>query len=106
MAYQRRALAIRWAMLLRESNSFVGAAGFNSLGGVCELAYHLHPDYWGRGLMAETCRAIMQWARDEVGANSFVAFIESDNLPSLNLIQRLGFVGADDFRHGARRFTR
>ena len=34
----------RWALISLDSGSFVGAVGFNSLGEVCELAYHMDPE--------------------------------------------------------------
>jgi ribosomal-protein-alanine N-acetyltransferase len=41
----------RWAVLSKDGGEFFGALGFNSLGACAELAYHLHPDFWGKGIM-------------------------------------------------------
>ena len=43
----------RWAVINRKSRVFAGAVGFNSLAPTAELAFHLRPEFWGRGIMRE-----------------------------------------------------
>ena len=70
-ALQADGVGCRWAMRLRQrddaggadAGAFVGALGFNTLdfdsaGACAELAYHLHPHFWGSGLMLEACCAV------------------------------------------------
>ena len=101
---QKQNIGIRWAMTLIHGGEFVGALGFNSLGPMCELAYHLNPVYWGRGLMTEACQAILEWAVSHVGARRFEAFIEDANLASAKLVRALGFADTGEIKHGARRY--
>lgn len=96
--------ASRWGILLLGSERFIGAAGFNSLGSCSEIAYHLHPDYWGNGFMTEACLAAIEWAFQSHGAGSLEAFIEPKNQRSIRLIERLGFVRARHSRAGATRY--
>lgn len=58
LQYQRRSEKARWAMMIEEGRHFIGALGFNSIGQCSELAYHLNPDYWGKGFMSEACRGV------------------------------------------------
>lgn len=83
-------LGFRWAMLTAADHAFVGAIGFNHLQPRAELAYHLNPDAWGRGLMREAARAALAWAA-EGGCREVDAFIEAENAGSLRLATGLGF---------------
>lgn len=94
-------LGFRWAMLTEPGGTFIGALGFNHLGPSPELAYHLHPDAWGRGLMAEACRAALGWLSH---ATSVQAFIEPENQTSIALIQRLGFQATGEVQDTAGRY--
>ena len=47
----------RWALVLCADGRFVGTLGMNSLGDCPEIAFHMHPRFWGRGLMTEAARA-------------------------------------------------
>jgi len=99
-------LGFRWAMMTEPDGTFVGAVGFNHLGSCPELAYHLHPDAWGRGLMAEACGTAVAWVSDERGARTVQAFIDPANRASIALIQRLGFRATGEVEGGAVRYLR
>lgn len=95
----------RWAVVSRDTGVFVGSVGFNSLGGSCELAYHLDPKYWGNGLMSEAARAATDWAFREFGAHEIEAFVEPENTSSVRLIERLGMAPTGDCDGGVRRYS-
>ena len=104
--YQRRSEKVRWAMMNEEGTKFIGALGFNSIGQCSELGYHLNPDYWGKGYMSEACRGVRNWLalqpNSETG--SIEAFIDSDNIASINLIRALGFAPTGESNEGADRY--
>jgi len=81
----------RWALVLRETGAFVGAAGFNALGVCWEYAYHLAPDRWGQGLMSEATTELLGWAVSEHRCREFELFIDPANRRSLALARRHGF---------------
>ena len=97
---------VRWAALDGDGREFVGAVGFNSLGEVPELAFHLHPSAWGRGVMAEASRAVLGWAERALAPEGFEAFADAENVASLRLLTRLGFREEGAERDGALRFVR
>ena len=99
-------LGFRWAMMTAPDGTFIGALGFNHLGLCPELAYHLHPDAWGQGLMAEACAAALAWVSDERDARTVEAFIDPENRPSIAVIQRLGFQATGEVEDGAVRYLR
>ena len=80
----------RWAMLSKTSGDFLGMLGYNSIAPVVELAYHLHPEHWGEGLMSEALTGFIALVRQE-HARPLLAVIDSRNTPSIRLITRLGF---------------
>ena len=91
----------RWAVLERASGTFVGHIGFNSLGPVREIAYHLHPDHWGKGFMSEAGRTAIDWALATHSETVLEAFIDPANTGSIALITRLGFTATGTFSEGA-----
>ncbi len=92
----------RWAVIERASGTFVGHIGFNSLGAVSEIAYHLNPEHWGKGIMSEAGGAAIEWALATNPETMLEAFIEPANAGSIALILRLGFRATDIFSDGAQ----
>ena len=106
--FWRRAVSdgwgFRWAVvLLGGQRAFAGMIGFNSWPACAEIAYHLHPSYWGKGIMTEAAKAATQWARVN-GACELEAFIEPKNVASIALARRLGMTATHEFCEGARRY--
>ncbi len=93
----------RWAILRSEDNAFVGHVGFNSLDVCSEIAYHMNPVFWGRGLMTEAAGLAIDW-RIRTGANEIEAFIEPENAGSVALALRLSMRPTSEFSDGARRY--
>lgn len=94
----------RWAVTSKVDNEFYGIVGYNSLGSCSEIAYHLHPDYWGKGFMTEACLAAINWAKIQYRAIEIEAFIDSQNIRSIGLIERLSFAPTEVVREGAERY--
>lgn len=95
-------LGCRWAIFETATAVFVGAVGFNHLSPVPELAYHLHPDAWGRGLMSEAARAVLAWLPAD--ATEVEAFIDPANTASLRLAGRLGLRATGEAKDGAGQY--
>lgn len=95
---------LRWAMIRVEDGAFIGAVGFNSLADCSELAYHLHPDAWGRGYMLEACKAAVSWVEQTYQCTSIEAFIEPENQQSIALALRLGLKASGPVDDGAQRY--
>lgn len=96
---------VRWALIERRTGTFLGAIGFNAWRPRLELAFHLHPDHWGRGWMRAAAEQLL--ARLDAGDPRAVeAFAESANTRSTGLLQRLGFQAREEQRDGATAFLR
>ena len=94
----------RWGIVLLEEDAFVGHIGFNSLHLCSEIAYHMNPVFWGRGIMTEAARAAISWRHDN-DATEIEAFIEPENGESIALAQRLGMTPTEECSEGARRYV-
>lgn len=95
----------RWAVVLPDHrNAFAGTLGFNSVSECAEMAYHLLPVYWGKGIMAEASRAAIEWMRGH-GTTRIEAFIEPENTPSVTLAKQLGMEATDTVVAGSQRYV-
>jgi RimJ/RimL family protein N-acetyltransferase len=67
----------------------IGKAGFWQMP---EIGYLLHPDYWRQGFGAEALTALMDYGFTQRGLDRITADVDPDNLASLALLKKLGFV--------------
>jgi [ribosomal protein S5]-alanine N-acetyltransferase len=76
-------------------DGLVGSCGVSRIGdpseGAWELGYWFGMPYWGLGYASEAARAVMDWARDQLGAKGFGAGHFVDNAASGNVLRKLGF---------------
>lgn len=77
-------------------DGLVGACGVSRAGEddgrTWELGYWFGIPYWGLGYASEAARGVMDWARDALGAEVFVAGHFLDNPASGRVLRKLGFV--------------
>lgn len=102
-------LARRHAQLLADPNSapwllhaavrrspvlVVGRVGFHAppdSEGTVEIGYTVSPAQRGQGLATEMAVGLIRWGAGQ-GARACLASVRPDNLPSLAIVERLGFV--------------
>ena len=85
--------AIRFAIQASEG-TFVGTIGFHTISTTnrtAELAFDLHPSWWGRGIAASCCRAAVSWGFSERNFFRIQATALDTNAPSIRLLERCGF---------------
>ncbi|MBX3233845.1 MAG: GNAT family N-acetyltransferase [Labilithrix sp.] len=88
------ARATRFSIRDKGSHRFLGVIGLESFAHLhesVELGYWLRVDSWGKGLMTEAGRAVLDWAFGSVNAHRVRVAAATDNHPSLAVIGRLGF---------------
>lgn len=54
------------------------------------FGYNLNRQYWGNGYATEAAKAMIEWARRELGVKKFVAVFADDNVASGNVIRKCG----------------
>lgn len=88
------ARATRFVIRERSSRRFLGVIGlesFTHLHESVELGYWLRVDSWGKGLMTEAGRAVLDWSFGSLNAHRVRVAAATDNHASLGVIGRLGF---------------
>jgi ribosomal-protein-alanine N-acetyltransferase len=85
---------IRWGIVMKGTNELIGTCGYthwskNVRRG--EIGYDLNPAYWGQGIMTEALRAVLRYGFEKMDLNRIQAVIDSENVRSQKLVQRLGF---------------
>jgi ribosomal-protein-serine acetyltransferase len=86
--------ALRFAIRDKATKNLLGVVGLDAcvhLHRSCELGYWLRRDAVGRGLMTEAANGLIHFGFARVGLHRIRCAAATDNLPSLRVIQRLGF---------------
>lgn len=86
--------SIYWAIALKENDQMIGTAGFNLISFAnsrADISYDLSPDYWGKGIMLKSNKAILQFADQALGIIRTQATVITDNERSIKLLERCGF---------------
>ena len=89
------------AIVERDSQQMVGHIGFHTppdppyLQSICpgavEFGYTVYSAYRRRGFAYEASLGMMDWAHQRHGIVDFIASADPDNIPSVNLLAKLGF---------------
>lgn len=89
------------AIALKETDTFIGVVGFYRINWDnhrTEIGYILNPRHSGKGYVNEACNALIKFAFEEVGFHSLEAVIHPDNLKSIHVVEKLGFVKEAHFK--------
>ncbi len=77
----------------KENGKFIGTCGFTSFDkdlNSAEIGYVLSPDYWGMGLAAEACRAVIKFGFSTFFLDSICARYIEGNDQSKRVMEKLG----------------
>lgn len=93
-----------WAVELKSDHRMIGHCGFFQFNremtppilGEPEMGWIFDRSVHGQGIAFEACSAALDWAEQEIAADSYPAIIDLQNLPSMKLAERLGFVRQSD----------
>lgn len=55
-----------------------------------ELGWILNKRYWGHGYTFEAAQALIDYASQNLGIKKFIAYCDSENIPSYSLMEKLG----------------
>ena len=83
----------QWAIELKESGAVIGSIGVIKLEeaiGSAEIGYCLSRAFWGRGIMPETLRAVMDYLFGTVGLNRVWAGHDVNNPKSGRVMEKAG----------------
>ncbi|RKY56932.1 MAG: N-acetyltransferase [Candidatus Neomarinimicrobiota bacterium] len=60
-----------------------------------KLGYTLSSKYQGKGYATEALSTLINYLKYDLGKNRFIALIAPENIPSIRLVKRLGFIQSD-----------
>jgi RimJ/RimL family protein N-acetyltransferase len=84
-----------WLVCKKETGEIIGRAGLEhrDYHGTAELemGYMIAPSEQRKGYAAEVCRALMEYARENLDFSRINCLIRADNSVSKHLAERLGF---------------
>tara|TARA_Y100001951_G_C11282499_1_gene266357 strand:- start:683 stop:1366 length:684 start_codon:yes stop_codon:yes gene_type:complete len=86
---------IRFAIIDKSSGDLIGTIGFHSVSEAshsAEIAYDIHPDFWGRGIATQACNLVVEWGFKCRKFIRIQACILPSNLASENVLHKCGFV--------------
>lgn len=98
-----------WAMELKENNKLIGSIAYetdtkrpdiNSR----ELGYAMSEDYWGRGLMTEAAKAVIEYGFQEMNLDIISVYRNPFNKRSGRVIDKCGFTFEGTLRHANKIF--
>jgi ribosomal-protein-alanine N-acetyltransferase len=73
---------------------FIGAISFHTVSPVhrtAEIAFNMHPDYWGRGIAARCCNVVANWGFSDQCYVRVQGTAMESNLPSMRVFEKCGF---------------
>jgi RimJ/RimL family protein N-acetyltransferase len=93
-----------WAVERKSDSRMVGHCGFFQFNrdmipailGEPEMGWIFDRSVHGQGIAFEACHAALDWAEREIGAESYPAIIDLENVSSMRLAEKLGFVRQPD----------
>jgi len=92
---------IRWAILLKDDDTFIGTLGLNNLsfsGKKAEIGYELHPTYWNKGITTEAVKEVLRYSFNEIKLFRMGAVTYPQNEASIHLLEQLGFKKEGELR--------
>jgi len=85
---------LQLGVFLKDVGRFIGMCSLENIDHKthsCELGYWLCRDYVGQGLMQESAKALLGYAKDFLGIKQADAFVICEHERSISLLERLGF---------------
>jgi [ribosomal protein S5]-alanine N-acetyltransferase len=85
---------IRWGIILKENQRFIGTVGLNGLqlkNSRAEIGYEMHPNYWRKGLTSEAIEEVLRFSFEKLDLYRIGAVVYPENTASLRLLEKTGF---------------
>lgn len=91
---EKEGTGIWWAICSLDNKMFYGAGGLNSLSKKhrkAEIGFWLLKNFWGQGIITEAMPLICQYGFDKLKLHRIEGFVETENVNSKKVMNRLGF---------------
>lgn len=87
--------AIRYTIVEIKTNQIIGSCGFNTLdyeNAKTEIGCDLDKAFWGKAYAPEAISCLMRYAFDHLNFIRIEGKVDPENIKSIRLLQKLGFV--------------
>ena len=83
-----------WGFVLKETNELFGSGGliWEEDWQLFQVGYNIKKTHWNRGYTTEAMRAILAFAKEELGLKKIAGGHAKANLASAKVLEKLGFV--------------
>lgn len=89
---RRAAMDGVFAVVLKSNDKLIGDINYSEEDdGTFEIGYDFNEAYWGNGYATESCKEMLKYMFETVGARRVIAQCNDDNEMSIRLLERLGF---------------
>jgi RimJ/RimL family protein N-acetyltransferase len=95
----------RFAMILKETNEFVGWAGLkyntemvNNKVNFYDIGYRLDEKFWGKGYASEATFAWLKYAFGTINIKIIEASAHTDNIASNRILQKIGMQITEEYQ--------
>lgn len=94
-----------WAVTQKADGRILGGIGLHTtrVDTVRELGYVLHPDFWGRGIMTEAAKAVIDFGFRTLTLDAIIVRRNANNARSGRVIAKCGFRYDGTLRRNTRR---
>jgi ribosomal-protein-alanine N-acetyltransferase len=96
---ENKGVGLMWAIALKDDLKLIGTICYWNIepeNDRAETGYILHPDLHGKGLMGEALKGVIPYGFNQMKLRSIIADIHKDNIASVKLALRNGFVKQDE----------
>lgn len=93
--------SVTWGITLKNSPTVIGTIGYWRIAKEhyrAEIGYLLHPKFQRQGIMSEAMAAAIAYGFQSMRLHSIEANVSPDNIASIGLLERTGFVREAYFR--------
>ncbi|MDX8044800.1 GNAT family protein [Gracilibacillus sp. S3-1-1] len=92
----------RWVLVKKGAMSEqIGTCGYDNwdrMNNIAEIGYDLWHEYWGQGYMKEALISAIESGFNHMKLNRINAYVALDNVNSIKLLEKLGFVNEGVYR--------
>jgi len=98
----------RWGCVLKDTRVVIGFCGLKYLADLdaVDVGYRLLPDYWGRGLATEACRASVAFGFDVLQLGRIIGLVLPENTASIRVLEKSGLRPDGEIEYDGRRVLR
>jgi len=79
-----------WVITLKGSGELIGMVEIRTGGFKADVGYVLSRQYWGKGVMTESLRPIVEWALGQEEIYRVWALCDADNQASARVLEKVG----------------